>query len=63
LLCLGVQKSDVTRIVLIGVKPQYRHEFYSLLGKDGYNLNANIVCSILAGVTYEMLKKEVFILR
>lgn len=44
---------------MIGVKPQYRLEFYELLSSKEVHFNAQIVCSILAGVTHAMLKNEV----
>ncbi|KAI6187039.1 Tetratricopeptide repeat protein 17 [Aphelenchoides besseyi] len=47
------------RILLLAVKPQIRHELYVKLRMSGYVLKAEIVCSILAGVTHEMLTKEI----
>lgn len=41
------------------MKPQLRHELYVTLRMHEYTLNAEIVLSILAGVTHEMLQSEV----
>ncbi|KAI6227774.1 hypothetical protein M3Y99_01217500 [Aphelenchoides fujianensis] len=47
------------RIVLLGVKPQLRHELYVTLRMHDYSLNAEVVLSILAGVTHGMLQSEI----
>ncbi|KAI6213996.1 Pyrroline-5-carboxylate reductase [Aphelenchoides besseyi] len=47
------------RILLLAVKPQIRHELYVKLRMNDYVLKAEIVCSILAGITHETLKKEI----
>ncbi|KAI6190532.1 Tetratricopeptide repeat protein 17 [Aphelenchoides bicaudatus] len=49
---------DVSRIAMIGVKPQYRNELYEQLKHPENKLNANIVVSILAGVKHEQLVIE-----